>query len=107
MGLFRKLRNYITDNYSSHKPYYSKEGYLQVYRPDSFLARTGSYRNGYVPEHRYKMEKKLKNNPDFVVHHKNGNKWDNRLSNLKEMPSWDHDDLHGFHKHGYPKNRRR
>lgn len=49
-------------------------------------------KNGYVLEHRAKAEHKigrtLKKHED--VHHKNGNKKDNRLSNLEVLHHKDH-----------------
>ena len=96
MGLFTKIRNHITDNYSSHKRFRDGRGYNHVFRDGR-----------YQLEHRYKMEQKLKRSlrSDEVVHHKNGKKWKNNISNLKMMSKWEHDELHGFHKYGYPKRK--
>lgn len=110
MGLFNFFRNKIIDNFSSHRPYYSREGYKQVYRPNSPSARKGGYRNGYAPEHRYIYEERYGQIPQGkVIHHQNGEKWDNRSSNLEMMNKNEHDAHHGFKKYGYPKkgNRRR
>jgi len=51
---------------------------------------------GYVPEHRIIMEKLIKRylKPEEVVHHINGIKNDNHLSNLKLMLDKDHRKLH-------------
>lgn len=47
-------------------------------------------------EHRVVMEQHLgrKLNPDEVVHHINGNKFDNRIENLSVMSKSDHAKLH-------------
>ena len=94
MGLFTKISNHITDNYSSNKSYYDGRGYKHVFRDGR-----------YQYEHRYLMKDELEKHPNWVVHHRNGKKWDNSISNLEVMPSWDHDEGHGFHKYGYPKRK--
>lgn len=49
-------------------------------------------KNGYVLEHRVKLEKKLGRTikPHEDVHHKNGNKKDNRVNNLEVLRHEDH-----------------
>lgn len=56
-------------------------GYIQIWMPEHPNAKIG----GYIHEHRLVMSKKL-NRPletSEFVHHKNGIKNDNRLSNLE------------------------
>lgn len=52
--------------------------------------------NGYVPEHRLIIEKKIGRylTPIEHVHHKNGNTLDNRLSNLKKTDKEKHARMH-------------
>lgn len=70
----------------------SKKGYVMLYRPNYPY----SMPNGYVYEHRYVMEKHLGRSlkHDEVVHHKNFNKHDNRLSNLMLLTNAEHAKLH-------------
>lgn len=59
-------------------------GYVRVYSPTH--PHTDS--KGYVLEHRLKMEKKIGRylTADEVVHHRNDNPSDNRISNLQLFP---------------------
>ena len=93
MGLFKKLKDGFKDMFSPNKPYYTNEGYKQVCRPGTPSAR----KNGYAPEHRYNYESKYGRIPDgYVIHHKNGNKHDNRVRNLQAMPKKEHDKHHHY-----------
>lgn len=60
--------------------YTSTSGYVQVWKPEHPNAR-----NGYVPEHRLVMEKKLGRylNENETVHHIDGNKLNNDEGNLQ------------------------
>ena len=111
MGLFRIVKDFITDNFSSHKPYISREGYEQSYRDDCPYSRSSGYRDGYIPTHLYNAIQKYGRPPasDEVIHHVDGNKLNNHPSNLVYMKKWQHDKRHGYDKYGYPKkgNRRR
>ncbi|WP_251548643.1 HNH endonuclease [Pumilibacter intestinalis] len=66
-----------------HRSYYTKEGYKQEYKPNSPEARS----DGYVAVHRdvasRKIGRPLRSNE--VVHHRDGNKRNNRPSNLQVM----------------------
>ena len=56
------------------------KGYIAILNPDHPLARRG----GYVLEHRYVAAKEwgIDAVKDMIVHHKNGDKSDNRIENL-------------------------
>ena len=75
-----------------HKNYRTKEGYEQHYNPKSPDARE----NGYAPVHRDVARKKIKRDIKSyeVVHHKDGNKLNNRKSNLEVITKSEH-----FKKH--------
>lgn len=73
----------IWDAIGDERRHYRKKhssGYVLVYRPDHPVADL----TGYVLEHRVIMEEHLGRllTCDEIVHHKNGNKKDNRIENL-------------------------
>lgn len=78
--------------FTRHKSYTTKEGYKQIYKPNSPDARE----NGYAPEHRIKASKKLGRplTSNEVVHHIDGNKQNNKAKNLKVMTRAEHYELH-------------
>lgn len=63
-------------------------GYIEVLTPNHPFCMRG----GYIFEHRYVMEQHLGRylTTDEVVHHKNGNKSDNRIENLELMTKSKH-----------------
>lgn len=82
MSLFKKkYPNYIT-----------KEGYEQHYNPKSPDARE----NGYAPVHRDVARKKIGRDlrADEVVHHKDGNKSNNKKRNLEVLTRSEHYKIH-------------
>ena len=75
-----------------HRNYITKEGYEQHYNPKSPDARE----NGYAPVHRDIVRKKIKRDikSNEVVHHKDGNKLNNRKSNLTVITKSEHFKIH-------------
>lgn len=77
MGLFKKEKSYI-----------NKEGYKKVYKPEHPKASE----RGFVSEHLIVAEKKMKRplGSDEVVHHKDGDKFNNRRRNLEVLTRSEH-----------------
>ena len=66
----------------------NREGYIAIYKPDHPSVKN----KPYIMEHRLVMEKFLGRYlfPWETIHHKNGIKTDNRIENLKLLPSNEH-----------------
>lgn len=85
---------------ASHKfrlgRYVDRDGYVRCLVDE----HPNAYRGRYVFEHRLMMEKALRRRlrPEEIVHHRNGNRVDNRLQNLELTDRADHmrqhDNLH-------------
>lgn len=73
------------------------DGYIRVYKPDHPKAWIHT---GHVYEHRLVMEEHLGRylTDNEHIHHRNGVKHDNRLSNLELKPAKDHLAGHNYHK---------
>lgn len=91
----RQKMRLIWDKIGNERRFYRKKhsgGYIMVYSPDHPAADN----TGYVLEHRLVMEEWLGRllSSDEIVHHKNGNKEDNRIYNLMLVSRADHARIH-------------
>lgn len=67
------------------------DGYIDIYSPGHPLARA----DGYVHEHRLVVwDAGLLTEPSLQVHHRNGDKQDNRIENLQVLTAAEHSRLH-------------
>ncbi len=66
------------------------------YRGHTFFKdKDGYYRNGQTTLHRYKYEQKYGMIlPGFQLHHKDGNKFNNKLNNLVMLTLREHIEVH-------------
>lgn len=86
----KKVRRYGTEHHNwKGGIQYHTAGYLMEYAPDHPDAPPNK---GYVMQHRLVMERELGRylHADELVHHKNGDKQDNRLENLELMTQSNH-----------------
>ena len=74
-----------------------KNGYRIIYKPDSPY----SWSNGFIFEHRLVVSEYLNRKLKITehVHHKNGNKLDNSLDNLRVMLKESHMGLHKIERY--------
>ena len=91
----RKKMRPIWDEIGDQRRHYRKkhsDGYICVYLPNNHAADRG----GYVLEHRAVMENHFGRllSQEEVVHHKNGDKKDNRIENLVVVTRSEHINLH-------------
>jgi hypothetical protein len=92
-----RVRNHMAGKTAEQNPHWKggqridRQGYVLVLNPD----RTG-HRDRYVLAHRLIMERHLgrKLSPEEHVHHRNGDKTDNRLENLVLLTNQQHGRLH-------------
>lgn len=69
------------------------DGYIDVWDPQHPLAR----RDGYVAEHRrVAWEAGVLTDPSLDVHHRNGDRTDNRIENLEAITGAEHTRVHGL-----------
>ncbi len=87
------MAKYFKDSLEGRKNGFKENynGYILIYEPNHANAQS----NGWIREHRWIMSEYLKRplKEWEIVHHKNGNKKDNRLENLELMINSEHDRL--------------
>ena len=88
---------------SQRKKILTKQGYVLVWNPNHPNANKGKGKE-YIFEHRLVMSEHLGRalEKNEVVHHKNGNKYDNRIENLELLTNEEH-----MRKHGYSMTEKR
>lgn len=105
-NLKKVSRKYINAKYHStpDKDHYIRylNGYKVIYRPDHFHHNLGIDYEGWVYEHRYVIECALGRalTHDECVHHIDGDKLNNDISNLQVLTRSNHCKLHMIKKYG-------
>lgn len=85
---------------------------IQIYDGLKFTLRNTGYfsltTGARCLMHRYVWEKEIGKIPDgYDIHHKNEQKWDNRIENLECLPKSEHTRLYSPHNNQYTKGRKR
>lgn len=104
------IESFAYDKSGSNHPMWNggktvnSQGYILIYSPD----HPYKDKRNYVRKHRLVMEEHLGRylKPDENVHHKNGDKQDNRLENLELLTKNEHDELHGKEASAYYESKR-
>ena len=80
----------------AYNPYIYINEYRYLYKPE----HPNSTKSGYIAEHRFNAEIKIGRylTSDEIVHHINGDKEDNSLSNLEVLNASSHNKLHAEKK---------
>jgi hypothetical protein len=88
----QNMRGKKHPGYKGKIKYGTKQNYYAIFAP----YHPFSDGKGYVMEHRLMMEKYLKRflEQNEVVHHINGNRFDNTIENLRLMDKIEHDRMH-------------
>ena len=105
----KKSRDGKKQNFCSHNCYAKNRGARGAYKDEVIFggyayeylpSHPNSMKLGYVAKHRLAVEKSLGRllSSEEIVHHKNGNKLDNRIENLTVMSQAEHNRHHAMNK---------